>query len=499
MLRYLALSTQFASRPPGDTVHGAKILIADDSPLVLRMIEKMLEGAGFSVITAHDGLEAVERALAEDVQLVILDLSMPRMTGYQACRLLKNEPATRELPVVILTSRDQAGDRFWGLETGADHYVTKDADPQQILDLVRSILPPGAAARPRLEEAHRSSVDILSRVNELLDRRLYEATILSEIGRVARSLVRFDETFTSVMALVGRVADFTLGAMAFLDGDELDVYLLQQRPVMPAVMEEMKASLRAAVLEGRGGAGLGRVHARLFAPASGTAAAVEPVLSGFRSTPIVSAGRLAGMLALGGRHVARLGPESDSFLQQVAGQAHIVLQNSRLFERVQQLAIRDGLTELFNHRHTVEIIQQEVGRVARYPESALSVLMLDVDHFKGVNDRLGHAAGDTVLRELARVLREAVRGVDSVGRYGGEEFVVVLPQTRHEEARRTAERLRQLVEQQNIPVGDETCRVTVSAGVATFPSERVDSASTLLREADLALYRAKEGGRNRVA
>jgi twitching motility two-component system response regulator PilH len=142
------------------------ILIADDSPLVLRMIQGMLEEAGFRVVTARDGLEAIEKAVAEDVRLVILDVMMPRMNGYQACRLLKTEPLTRELPVVILTSRDQAGDRFWGLETGADYYITKDSEPHRILELVRNILaqddPP---ARERAPDTQRTSVDILSRVN----------------------------------------------------------------------------------------------------------------------------------------------------------------------------------------------------------------------------------------------------------------------------------------------------------------------------------------------
>src|SRR5688572_19655886 len=170
------------------------------------MIEKMLSGAGFSVVTARDGLEAIEKTISEDVQLVILDVTMPRLNGYQACRLLKSEASTRDLPVVILTSRDQAGDRYWGLETGADFYITKDAEPQRIVDLVRGILAAGDAPDARRPDgAKRSSLDILSRVNELLDRRLYEATILSEIGRVARSLVRFDETFISVMALIARV------------------------------------------------------------------------------------------------------------------------------------------------------------------------------------------------------------------------------------------------------------------------------------------------------
>src|SRR5687767_9272989 len=195
------------------------------------MIEAMLTGAGLDVVTAHDGLEAIEKAFAEDVSLVILDVMMPRMNGYQACRLLKSEPQTKGLPVVILTSKDQAGDRFWGLETGADYYITKDSEPHRILELVKNILSDPARPKGKSREGQRSEMDILSRVNELLDRKLYEATILSEIGRVARSLVQFDETFTSVMALVARVVEFSVGAMAFVEGDDLDVVLLLNHPV----------------------------------------------------------------------------------------------------------------------------------------------------------------------------------------------------------------------------------------------------------------------------
>lgn len=476
----------------------AKVLIADDSPLVLRMIEKMLSVAGFGVVTAHDGLEAIEKAAAEDVQLVILDVTMPRMNGYQACRLLKSEPATAHLPVVILTSRDQAGDRYWGLETGADFYITKDAEPQRILDLVRRLV--ARADQPGVrhpEAAARSSMDILSRVNGLLDRKLYEATLLSEIGLVARSLVRFDESFVSVMGLVARVVDFSVGGMAFVEGDDLELFLLQQRPVAHAVVEEMKSRQVEEVVKARGGTALARVQARLFASAAASGGPEERALGGFVAAPVATGESLVGLLALGGRNVAE-GQQPDAFLHQVAGQAHIVMQNSRLFERVQQLAIRDSLTEVFNHRHAVDLIQQEVGRVDRYHGGTLSVLMVDVDHFKAVNDQFGHPAGDTVLRELARVLRDGLRGVDSVGRYGGEEFVLILPQTRYEEALRTAERLRERVERHSFAAGERYTRVTVSVGVASFPSERVDSAATLLREADLALYRAKEHGRNRV-
>ena len=476
-----------------------KILIADDSALVLRMIEKMLAGAGYDVITARDGLEAIEKAVLEDVRLIILDVMMPRMNGYQACRLLKTDPVTRDLPVVILTSRDQAGDRFWGLETGADYYITKDSEPHRILDLVKNIMGADAVgARPRTANGQRSNVDILSRVNDLLDRKLYEATILSEIGRVARNLVHFDETFTSVMGLVARVVDFAVGAMAFVEGDELDVVLMVHRHASEEVVEDAKARLLDAIARERKGVGFSRVQARLFAPAAESGGPEEHSLGGFAAFPVVTNEQLVGLLALGGKFLARMPPESAAFLGQVANQSHIVMENSRLFDRVRNLSIRDGVTGLYNHRHIMEMVQTEFDRVGRY-QDVFSVLMIDIDHFKKVNDQHGHPAGDAVLREVANVIRDCVRTVDSVGRYGGEEFLVLLPHTPHEEAMHTAERVRSQVGAHVFHAQAAALQVTISVGVATAPSEAAETSAAVIREADKALYRAKNAGRDRTA
>lgn len=475
-----------------------RILIADDSPLVLRMIEKMMTEAGLQVITARDGLEALDKAVTQDVQLVILDVMMPRMNGYQACRLLKTEPSTASVPVIILTSRDQEGDRFWGLETGADYYITKDSDPHRILDLVKNILAEEGQGRSRGPETRPSSLDILSHVNDLLDRKLYEATILSEIGRVARGLVQFDETFTSVMALVGRVVDFAVGGMAFLENDDLDMVVLQRRPSPSTVADDFKARFLDAVIRERGGAPFGGVQARLLTPPDGVTGVEEKALDGFAAFPVSTNNRLAGLLAVAGRRVTRMAAGNEAFLGQVANQAHVVMENSRLFERVRNLSIRDSLTELYNHRHVMEVISVEFSRVGRYQE-AFSVLMIDVDNFKKVNDEYGHPAGDSVLKELARIIKDTVRTVDVVGRYGGEEFVAVLPHTTHALALETAERVRRTIHEHVFLAGDRKVHVTVSVGVASYPSAKVDSPATLIREADQALYRAKEAGRNLVA
>jgi two-component system cell cycle response regulator len=479
-----------------------RVLVADDSPVVVRMIEKMLTGAGIEVVTAHDGLEAIEKAFAGDVSLVILDVMMPRMNGYQACRLLKNEPSTKGMPVVILTSKDQAGDRYWGLETGADYYITKDSEPQRILELVRTVLrSDDGKSRPKVADSKKTSgVDILSRVNELLDRKLYEATILTEIGRVARSLVHFDETFTSVMGIVARVVDFTVGAMAFIEADELDVVMMLNHAAAPAVVEEHKAKLMEAIAKERGaGAPFAKVQARLFSPSAvDPSVTPETALAGFGAFPISTTNRLTGLLALGGKTMARMTPETELFLAQVANQAQIVVENSRHYDRIKNLSIRDGLTELYNHRHSMALIANEFERVGRYQEW-LSVLMVDIDHFKRINDEHGHPVGDLVLRDVARIMKETLRTVDSIGRYGGEEFMAILPHTSYDEARRTGERVRKAVEDHVFRAGDKKIKVTISIGVSSYPSEAVDTPNGLIREADKALYRAKETGRNRVA
>ena len=208
--------------------------------------------------------------------------------------------------------------------------------------------------------------------------------------------------------------------------------------------------------------------------------------------------RVVGLLALGGKALARPAPETVAFLGQVANQSYIVLENSRLFERVRNLSIRDGVTGLYNHRHIVEMVQAEFDRVDRY-QNPFSVLMIDIDHFKRVNDEHGHPAGDAVLREIAVVIEGCLRTVDSVGRYGGEEFVVLLPHTPHDEAMQTAERVRSQVAThvfrppQSVPL-----QVTISVGVATAPAD-ANTASAVIKEADKALYRAKSAGRDRTA
>lgn len=183
-------------------------------------------------------------------------------------------------------------------------------------------------------------------------------------------------------------------------------------------------------------------------------------------------------------------------LETIANQAAIAIQNARLFEEIQWLATMDELTGINNRRHLFQLGRLEIERARRYGYP-LSVIMLDIDHFKTINDTYGHGVGDQVLRKLAQGCLQSIREFDILGRYGGEEFAIVLPQTKLSEGEATAERLRVCIQKEPIKTAQGKLPVTISLGVAEMDDEIVDLA-TLLDRADSALYAAKQAGRNCV-
>lgn len=167
-----------------------------------------------------------------------------------------------------------------------------------------------------------------------------------------------------------------------------------------------------------------------------------------------------------------------------------------LYNKIQELAITDSLTGVFSRRYLLERLDEEIERSGKF-KYRLAFLMLDIDHFKDYNDRFGHLVGDAILKEVANVIKEGVRQIDLVGRYGGEEFSIILTETGRDQAKFIAERIRQAVEERNIRVYDENLKVTVSIGISIFP-ENAEEASMLIDNADKSLYQAKEKGRNRT-
>ncbi len=200
---------------------------------------------------------------------------------------------------------------------------------------------------------------------------------------------------------------------------------------------------------------------------------------------------LVGYLALGKID------ESDKEKFHILSQQFLLgIKRAILYKRVQDLAITDSLTEVFSRRYLLERLEEEIQRSGKLNYN-FCFLMADIDNFKAYNDRYGHLVGDAVLREVAGALKENVRQVDLVGRYGGEEFSIILTETDHNQALIIAERIRQAIEAREIKVYDELLRSTISIGISVFPVSAKDVLG-LIDTADQALYKAKQTGRNKI-
>ena len=221
------------------------------------------------------------------------------------------------------------------------------------------------------------------------------------------------------------------------------------------------------------------------------------VVRSILAVPMRLGGEITGMLSAQSYDPHAYTPDDQRLLEMLASYAAIALDNSRLLKEVQRLAITDPLTEIYNRRHLFELGQREFSRARRF-ERTLAVMMLDIDHFKRVNDTFGHAMGDQILFELCQRLQEGIRDVDILGRYGGEEFTIILPETEIPAARKIAERLRRRVRTLKAKDDRQEIPITVSIGIACIKADTADI-HALIADADAALLKAKQSGRNRIA
>jgi two-component system cell cycle response regulator len=249
---------------------------------------------------------------------------------------------------------------------------------------------------------------------------------------------------------------------------------------------------------GEGVAGDAAVHDRVTeGPDPVPLSPAEPDANTAVAVPLRSGNRILGVLALYGRRSGdRFGPDEVHVLQSLVRQAETAIENTFLYEEATRLSITDGLTGLWNRRLFDLRLSEELQRAIRFQEP-FGLILIDLDHFKAVNDRFGHQAGDAVLVEVARRLTDATREVDVVTRFGGEEFALILPKTPVAGTMRLANKVREVVAEQPFAAGDASIPLTVSVGAACYPEHGL-SAPELVAAADAALYRAKDGGRDRV-
>jgi len=456
----------------------ARLLVVDDSPSIVRMTTMLLSAAGYDVDAASSGEEAFEKFLATGHDLVVSDITMGALSGVQLCRLIRNDPASADVPVVLLTGADDPRSRFWARSAGATAYVAKESMRHALVpEVQRALTRNGEARRPAPAAQPQSAMDRLCRV---LDDLLFDAVIASEVKQLV-SVPDRKAFARSITELAGDVATYAY-LLIRLEGAKSPTFVVHAREGWPS---DEKHALHAMGLPD---------DADVETIATGPTGPEAPFAPGEMTMFPIRASQedLGQMTVFSGSRPLAAGDRNTLAL--LARELGTVAKTHFLMEQTKLLALTDGLTQLYNRRHTSDTLDAEVARSNRYG-TPLSVLICDIDHFKSVNDRFGHNAGDEVIRQVAKVLAASIRRIDLAGRWGGEEFVILLPSTAAGGAAVVAERIRAGIEALS-PVEGGPDRVTVSVGVAE--QGRRMSAVELIEQADKSLYRAKQRGRNRV-
>ena len=450
----------------------ARILVVDDVPANVKLLEARLLAEYFEVLTAYNGAEALEACENGRVDVVLLDVMMPDIDGFEVCRRLKSDAATQHIPVVMVTALDQVSDRVRGLEAGADDFLTKPVNDLQLMTRVKSLVRLKTLTDElRLRAATTRNIGI----EELLSRR--NATAEAE----ARVLL-VDERAASA--------------------ERIDK-MLRGRCELSVSTDPNEAFFRAA--EGDFDCIIVSTAFRDYDPLR--LCSQLRTLDRTRFVPIMliadegEEARLVRGLDLGVNDYLVRPIDQHELIARLATQVRRKRYNDHLRASVAQtieMAVTDGLTGLHNRRYLDSHLATLFER-ARNRGRPLSLMITDIDRFKAINDTYGHDVGDEVLREFAVRLRKNVRGIDLACRMGGQELVGVMPDTDGHVANMVAERIRAQIADTPFTVGEDGREIKVTVSVGVTPMMQVaDTVEAMLKRADIALYEAKNGGRNRV-
>ncbi len=453
-----------------------RILVVDDSASARELLRMTLSAAYYDVVEARDGVEALDLAATEEPDLILLDLIMPGIDGFEICRRLKSAPETAHVPIIILSARSARDDRVRGLDCGADDVLAKPFDESALLSRVSGLTRMKMTIdelRLRAETSRELGLDPSDPLETAPDFASASLLVVSADLALAASIRR---ALSGYLGLATEIARGALELRALLASNTYDAFVIgpdlaDGDPMRIASMLRGRPSTRQSALM------------MLFQP------------DDEKGPPLA--------MEMGVTDQLRLPPDPAELAARLRVQLrrkHYSDQLRRSLADSMVKAVTDPLTGLYNRRYCNAHLEAMIAQ-PRGGAKTLAAMVLDLDRFKMVNDRHGHGAGDAVLVELARRLKDCVRGVDLVSRIGGEEFLVVMPDIMPAHATQVAERVRHAVERPGFAVvgidgAGVVLDLTVSIGLALHQPGETPAA--LIARADTALYASKSAGRNMV-
>jgi diguanylate cyclase (GGDEF)-like protein len=454
-------------------------------------LEQVLSEQGYPVVPVGTLDGALEQAGGPDCDLVLLDRDLS--VGEASHWLARAQETTRPASVILIGERPTPEEAIEVLRAGVFDFLFKPVSSQRLLEAVEQAIENRRSfvqimsLSERLKEANQAlgeQNESLERERDLLMKRNHDLGVLNKIGQGLLGTLHADEIVNGAISKATDLVPYDLLALAWVHGDR--VWGHASRPGEHGVLGAYQQTTQE--------------RARLLA-AQHPRRVRQTILREDRREIEISlnvSGRRMGLLRIM-RYPGRPGFDAYEIevLSALANSLALALRGADAHHEAESLAVTDALTNLLNRRAFTNALDREFKRAVRYAQP-LGLLMIDIDHFKEINDRFGHQAGDSVLRQVAAFVGQSIRTVDAAARYGGDEFAVIMPGTAWGQALYAAERIRQLVWGHTFLPECRDYRVTVSIGVAQYKGQTATTPDDLVRDADLALYQAKTGGRNGI-
>ena len=476
-----------------------KILLVEDTATELKFLKEGLETKGFEIETATNGSEAYKKVYTCAPDIVVSDIVMPAIDGYQLCRMLKNGEETKKIPVILLTVMDKKIDAFWGKKAGAQLFLSKSIDLQelaaQIIATVRRFPLKEEYKAALIQQADTAS-PAQFKLNNVLNDLLMKSVFSNEFRNLSDFLNYERILVEKLFSLLSSFVEYHVAGIYFASPDDFAENILYidtlgrnlSKNLLNDVCHDFFRNLEEhkTVKDSKF-----EVVKMLLGKE------LDYQISDFTSKiiiPLVFDRKLIGGICFYTRHDVNY--SSFRYFDIMISELLTIFKMKYQYTEKEFMSVLDGLTGLYNRRQFEIGLEQEHNRTKRHPAD-FSLAILDIDFFKKVNDNYGHQYGDYVLKTVADLMKQSFRKTDLLYRYGGEELVMIMPETNIEGAVIPVQRLRSMVENYDFEYNGVKSKVTVSIGL-TMNYPDFLTAADLLKSADEALYRAKESGRNRV-
>ena len=476
-----------------------KVLLVEDSETQLKFLRDGLAQNGFEVEAAMNGAEAYKKLFEYIPDIVVSDIMMPVIDGYQLCRMIKNIDETKKIPVILLTVLDKKIDSFWGKKAGAQLFLSKTIDMNEFVKNINATL-----RRYPLTDEYKANIALKAnsdnsaqtRLNNILNDLLLKSVFANEFRNLSDFLNYERILVEKLFSLMSSFVEYSVAGVFFASPDDYAENILYidtlGRNINKSVLSDVQYDFFKKMEE--------------FKTLKNTKFEVVRILLGKETSyefsdlkskiiiPLMFDKKLIGGICFYTRQ--NMDYASFRYFDIMISELLAIFKMKYQYTEKEFMSVLDGLTGLYNRRQFEIGLEQEYNRTKRHP-SDFSLAILDIDFFKKVNDTYGHQYGDYVLKTVASLMKQAFRKTDLLYSYGGEELIMIMPETNIEGAIIPVQRLRRMIEEYDFDYNGVKAKVTASIGL-TMNYQEFNSPADILKSADEALYKAKESGRNRV-